>query len=111
LFGGQLAQSNEIEREVNRVYEMPNSSADAKPFFDRNPMNLKLNSPEKAICVKISRIKREIHALLKKLFANRFQLESPTFWGAWQPDAADGSRVSGRAVNSRATRRLSSLQD
>jgi hypothetical protein len=62
LFGGQLAQSNEIKRHVNRVSIILLSSADAKQLFGKTPMNLAPVSLEKSICVKISRIKREIHA-------------------------------------------------
>jgi hypothetical protein len=67
-----LAQSNEIERHVNRVYGILHSSADAKPLFAETPMNLALVSLEKSLCVKISRIMREIHASPQKLFTPNF---------------------------------------
>jgi hypothetical protein len=65
---GQSAQSTGIAHSVNRVSEIPFSTADAKWICVEKPMNLPFIFPTKAIGVKISRAMRESHASAEKLF-------------------------------------------
>jgi hypothetical protein len=76
---GQAAIFTGITRAVNRVSEIPFSSADANRIFDKRPMNLTLLFRAKAKCVKISRAMRESHASAKKLFAKRLLTEGTEF--------------------------------
>jgi hypothetical protein len=70
---GQSAKSTGIKRHVNRVSKFLLSSANANWILVKKPMNLPLIYWDKSKCVKISRLKREIHASPQNLFTRAFK--------------------------------------
>jgi hypothetical protein len=70
---GQSAKSTGIKLHVNRVSKILLSSANANWILVKKPMNLPPIYWDKSKCVKISRLKREIHALPQNLFTRVFE--------------------------------------
>jgi hypothetical protein len=69
---GQSAKSTGIKRHVNRVSKILLSSANANWILVKRPMKLPHIYWDISKCVKISRVKREIHALPQNLFTMAF---------------------------------------
>ncbi|MGA2868605.1 MAG: hypothetical protein ABSF34_05530 [Verrucomicrobiota bacterium] len=93
---GQSAKSTGIKLHVNRVSKILLSSANANWILVKKPMNLTPIYWDKSKCVKISRLKREIHASPKNLFTRAFEPDQrPLFEKDALKDMPCSRRISG----------------